>query len=219
MTPPPEPPRIARLPHDKHHRPVPWFVAWLDEDGREADPGKGTPDFRIIKPGAVLDAWGSRTCWVCGVMFVRQEPRAFVIGPMCAVNRISAEPPSHVECAEYSALACPFLTTPRMVRRERGLPPGTEEPAGLMIRRNPGVILVWVTKYTQPAITSEGLFHIGQPLFVEWYAEGRTATRAEVLHSIDTGLPALIEPCEGDPAALLALDEAHRRAMALVPSS
>lgn len=29
----------------------------------------------------------------------------FVVGPMCELNRISGEPPSHRECAEFSA-AC-----------------------------------------------------------------------------------------------------------------
>src|SRR5262252_4042398 len=82
-----EPARIARLPHDKHGRPVPWFVAWL-RDGRAAEPGSAgaVPDFRIIRPGAVGLAVTARCCWVCGSLFARQEPRASLIGPMCVVN-------------------------------------------------------------------------------------------------------------------------------------
>jgi hypothetical protein len=205
---PPEPADIARLPHDKHHRPVPWFVAWIE----------GEPDFRILKAGAVGIAWHSRTCWVCGLLFQRQEPRAFLIGPMCAVNLISVEPPSHYECAQYSAMACPFLTTPNMVRRSRRLPVGVADPPGVMLRRNPGVSLVWVTKYNQPQRDrATGLFHVGRPLFVEWYAHGRTANRGEVLASIDSGLPALAEACQGDQRQLAALDEATATAMKLVP--
>ena len=71
-----EPGRIALLPRNKVGYAVPWFVATID----------GTPDFRVIKPGAIEDAQRRKLCWVCGVPFQRQEDRAFVIGPMCAVN-------------------------------------------------------------------------------------------------------------------------------------
>ena len=207
----PEPPRISRRKRDKHGRPVPWFVAWLD----------GIPDFRLVAPGAVQTAWVAGLCWVCGIRFQRQEPRAFVIGPMCVVNRIAAEPPLHHDCATYSALACPFLATPRMVRREKHLPPGVAQPPGVMIRRNPGVTAVWVAKYTEPSAVRDPdglLFRIGEPMFVEWYSSGRTATRAEIVASIDSGLPLLAETCDGNPAALTALDEGHRAALSLVPA-
>ena len=39
---------------------------------------------------------------------------------------------------------------------------------------------------------------------VEWYAEGRQATRAEVEHSVKTGLPLLVEamqPARGNTGA------------------
>lgn len=215
-----EPGRIARLPHDKHGRPVPWFVAWL-RDGRPADPGSpgAVPDFRIIRPGAVGLAVTARCCWVCGSLFARQEPRASLIGPMCVVNLVSAEPPSHGECATYSARACPFLATPRMTRRDRHLPAGTSDPPGTMIRRNPGVACVWVTKYNAGKVNRapDGLlFDLGpSPLFVEWWAYGRTATRAEVVASIETGLPALQAIADdqgGDaPGRLAAQVEAAQR--------
>lgn len=206
-----EPGRIAMLHHDKHGRPVPWFVAWID----------GQPDFRVIKPGAIGAAVTARLCWVCGVLFARQEPRAFLIGPMCAVNRTSAEPPSHYDCAAYSAMHCPFLATPRMTRRERHLPEGAAEPAGFMIRRNPGVALIWVTRYNgwAPFRAPGGLlFDIGEPEWVEWYAQGRRATRTEVLASIDSGLPILRQAAEAEGAEALAdLDRQHAAALELVP--
>jgi hypothetical protein len=216
----PEPPRIAALHHDKIGRPVPWFVVWLNQLGQPMQAGTGTPDFRIVKPAAAGLAWHSRLCWVCGVLFQRQEPRAWLVGPMCVVNGISSEPPSHYDCALYSVQACPFLTHPAMVRRDKHLPPGSTDPAGTMIMRNPGVTALVVTKYNSAKTTREPgglLFQFGQPQWVEWWAEGRKATRAEVMASIDTGLPALVDLCEGDPGSLLALDEAHRRAMRLVP--
>lgn len=181
----PEIPRnIARL---RRHRgyPVPWFVADID----------GEPDFRILKPNAIEEAWRWGWCWVCG------RPTgttvAFVIGPMCAVNRNSAEPPSHRECAVFSALACPFLTRPHMERREAGKPEGTVEPAGIMLRRNPGVALVWVVRKKNIKYRY-GLFNVGEPQETLWFAEGREATRAEIEASIESGLPMLREMAEAE---------------------
>jgi hypothetical protein len=204
---------VARLPLDRHHRPVPWFVAWLDR----------VPDFRVIRPGGIELALRHKLCWVCGLPFLRQEDRAFVIGPMCAVNRVSAEPPSHEDCAVYSATACPFLTTPNMVRRERHKPAGVADPAGTMIKRNPGVALVWVTGYKSWSTFSDDaggtLVNVGEPKRARWFAHGREATRAEVLTSIDSGLPILREMAEAEsPVAVAQLEAMHARALELVPA-
>lgn len=204
------PDRMAELPRDKHDRPVPWFVAWVD----------GVPDFRVIRPRGLSDAYHRAICWVCGQP--RDHIAAFLIGPMCAVNHVSAEPPSHLECATYSARACPFLTTPRMIRRERGLPAGaSRNVAGTMIKRNPGVAVVWQSRTWRRFEAPGGhLFDIGHPFLTpDWYAQGRPATRAEVLASIDTGYPLLIDEAraEGDDA-LIALGRSYRRALDLVPA-
>lgn len=208
------PGRIARLPRDHVGRPVPWFVATID----------GKPDFRVIKPGAIQAALRYKLCWTCGVPFQRQEDRTFLIGPMCAVNRTTAEPPSHYECAAYSATHCPFLVTPRMVRRDRHKPAGAVNPAGTMITRNPGVALVWVTGYRDWSTYKDNksglLVDVGQPKRCEWYAEGRAATRAEVLASIDSGLPLLADMArEEGPEAEAALTAMHERALESVPES
>jgi hypothetical protein len=175
------PARMARLPRDKHGRPVPWFVHFDDA---------GVPDFRIIRRGGIDDALRFDLCWVCGTR--RGRHAAFVIGPMCAVNRTTAEPPCHLDCATYSARACPFLATPNMQRRERGLD-HVVDPAGVMIARNPGVALVWSTRTwtTFPDPAGRLLFDIGDPTATAWWAHGRPATREEVLTSIETGLPIL----------------------------
>jgi hypothetical protein len=204
---------ISHLPLDKHKRPVPWFVAWLD----------GKPDFRVIRPGGIETALRDKTCWVCGLPFQRQGDRAFVIGPMCAVNRVSAEPPSHRDCAVYSATTCPFLTTPNMTRRERHMPASAANPAGTMISRNPGVALVWVTGYRSWSTISDGdggtLFSIGEPKAALWFAHGREATRDEVLASIGSGLPILREMAEAEsPAAVAELEAMHAEALRLVPA-
>jgi len=190
------PGRIALLPRNKVGYPVPWFVATID----------GQPDFRVIRAGGIQAALRQNLCWVCGCSFLRQEDRAFTIGPMCAVNRVSAEPPSHRDCAVWSARNCPFLATPRMVRRDRHKPEGAVNPAGIMLTRNPGVALVWVTRYRSWGTRPDG-------------NGGREATRTEVLASIDSGLPLLREMAEQDGRAAVAeLEVMHGAALALVPA-
>jgi hypothetical protein len=205
---PPLPDRFEKLPLDARGYPVPWFVAWID----------GKPDFRVVRPDGIGLAHRGQRCWLCG------EPRgkfgAFVIGPMCAVNRVSSEPPSHLSCAKFAAMACPFLTKPLAKRNERDLPTETKDAAGCMIARNPGVTLVWVTASYEPFRAPGGvLFEIGPPDRLYWFAHGREATRAEIMASIDSGYPLLQEMAAQDgPAAIAELDRQYQRAMELVPA-
>lgn len=205
---PEAPARIARLPVDPDRGyPVPWFVHW-DENGK--------PDFRVIKQGRIRDAIKYKRCWICGDplgTFV-----AYVAGPMCAINRVSSEPPSHRECAVYAAQACPFLVRPHMHRREAGLPDEAVEPAGDMIKRNPGVALVWVTRkshvFRVPASRGGGiLFDIGTPTEALWFAHGRPATRAEVDESIRSGLPELYKRAR--PAGQTGVEKLERAIAAM----
>lgn len=205
---PAPPPRIARLPRNHAGYPVPWFVAWIG----------GQPDFRIIGDGKLGDAIRFKSCWLCGQPLGANA--AFVLGPMCGITRTSPEPPSHRDCADYAARACPFLATPNMRRRENNIPEDAHEPDGIMIRRNPGACLVWVSRNWQRQ-HGLALWHVGDPVETRWYAEGRTATRDEVLASIDSGLPLLRAEAEKDtrPAAALAeLDRQHALALELVPA-
>jgi hypothetical protein len=204
----PMPDRVAGLPRDRRGVPVPWFVAWVD----------GEPEFRVMDPAKLRRALHESRCWVCGGRL--GALRAYVIGPMCAINRTSAEPPSHRACAEYSARACPFLTTPGRRRRERGLPEDLVEGAGIALKRNPGVAGVWVTRGTQTKSDRAGglLFAIGEPVLVLWFAEGRRATRAEVLESIASGLPALQEVADAQgPRAMRALERMTKAALKFLP--
>lgn len=219
---PPMPPRIAALPVDHRGFPVPWFAAWL-KDGRAAERGKGTPDHRITFPGAATQAAKEGRCWVCGTI-IHDSRCAFVIGPMCAVNRNSAEPPSHVDCGDWAARACPFLSRPHARRREAGMPGETAAAPGIMLGRNPGVTAVWVTRRGRASAHMDPrgnglLFNIGDPVEVRWYAEGRGASRDEIVASVDSGLPALREVAEQDgPSALAELARMTDVAMALVPA-
>jgi hypothetical protein len=150
--------------------PVPWFVWWPEGED---------PEFRVIDPRRFQQAINEKRCWVCGEFFTNRRI-AFVVGPMCCVNRISAEPPCHLECARFSALACPFLTRPHMVRRENDLPedryvdPNHHD-------ENPGVIAVWQTRSFELMRHGKSiLVRMGEPTGVDWYTESRVATRVEV---------------------------------------
>lgn len=201
---------IAGLPHDRRGRPIPWFVH-VDENG--------DPDFRVVRRGGIRDALNKSLCWVCGLP--RGREAAFVIGPMCAVNRIAPEPPAHRECAQYSANACPFLTTPGMRRRTTGLPEDRHYADGAILR-NPGIALVWFTNHWE-TITSPGgylLFRLGPPTRVQWRREGRAATRAEVLDALTSGYPLLREAAEQDgPDAVDMLEHDRNVAMTLLPAA
>lgn len=182
--------RIARLPVDERGYPVPWFVQWM-KDGKDCEAGEGTPDFRVVDGRKLQAAHNFSLCWVCGGRLGHYY--AFVLGPMCALNRTSGEPPSHRECALWSAQACPFLVKPQMRRREDRLPDEVVMNEA-NLRRNPGVAMVWVTRSYRPWRSPTGLlFKIGPPEAVFYFREGRKATCDEVMESIDSGLPLLEE--------------------------
>jgi hypothetical protein len=203
---PPVPRRMQTLPIRRGY-PVPWFVAIVDDDYHFP-----TADARKLKL-----ALAKRLCWVCGQKLGTHF--AFVIGPMCAINYNTSEPPSHRDCAVFSAIACPFLARPHMKRRTE-MPEGATNPAGIFLDRNPGVACVWVTRqFWKRPVAGGLLFKIGKPEEVLWFAEGRAATRGEVLASIDSGYPILHQVAVDEGAdAVLELQEAYTRALELVPS-
>lgn len=180
------PDRIAGLPRDSRGFPVPRFVYWTEA---------GEPDFRMIKPGWMTECIKHNRCWLCGGHMGRHM--AFVIGPMCCVNRVNAEPPSHYDCARFAARNCPFLTKPKMRRNAKDMPPEHIPAPGLPIDRNPGVCAIWVTSSYKPykagrQVGEDGvLFDLGPATRLEFWCEGRPATRAEVDESVRTGLPLL----------------------------
>lgn len=200
--------RIAKL---AIHRgfPVPFFVDYI----------KGVPEFRAMARHKYVKCVQKRLCWVCG------EPldfnATFVIGPMCAINRVSSEPPSHLECARYSAKNCPFLNSRQMERREDETTEGMKSMGGVGIKRNPGVTLLWTTPTWNLFSDGQGgvLIRVGDPIATEWWSHARLATRQEVVDSVAAGLPALSEPARQEgPAAILHLLELMAEAEKLYPS-
>lgn len=218
---PPLPKSMWHLPVDGRGFPAPWFISWLDEAGQPVSDGHGHPDFRVIGPGKVQKAIQQQLCWICGKQFLG-PPLVAVLGPMCTITRTSAEPPSCLACARYAMRACPFLTRPRMRRNEVGLPEQTCDAPGIAIDRNPGVAALWMTDRVFYSRQTQ-LFTVGDPLDVEWWAEGRPATRDEVLASIQSGLPFLRQVCEDEAeadraGAHAALDRQVSIAMLFLPS-
>ncbi|MBA3354982.1 MAG: hypothetical protein H0U18_03390 [Pyrinomonadaceae bacterium] len=181
------PTRMRKLPRLRGF-PVPWFV----------DRVNGEYDFRVMDGRKFVRAVMEKLCWVCGEPLGRFK--TFVIGPMCGINRTSAEPPAHHDCAHYSAKNCPFLTRPNTKRREDEV---TEHGimAGIGLTRNPGVAGLWTVESYSTFGDGKGgvLFHIGEPYrCVEWYCMGRLATREEVIDSVASGMPLLLEQCDAE---------------------
>jgi hypothetical protein len=207
---PPPPARMAHLPISERGYPIPWFVPVV---GGKADP-------RLASDTKKREAINAGRCWVCGQLREGNEPPVFVIGPMCLVNRVSAEPPSHPECAAYSVIACPFLSKPHMVRREHNLPAGTQDPPGLMIARNPGVVVTYAASRFQIfGGHGQELFRLGDPVALAFWREGRTATRAEILEAITSGIPLLAEACDSTPGNTREdLDREVQRALQWLPT-
>jgi hypothetical protein len=201
----PLPGRMAHLPIDARGYVVPWFVQWVSGSDplKPVPPGTpgAVPEFRAMDRDKWVRAVRDKRCWVCGEPLGKY--RTFVIGPMCGLNRTTAEPPSHRECATWSARNCPFLSRPQMVRRDNDglLEQMKDGIAGEMIERNPGVTLLWTTRRYTLFDDGRGkpLIEIGDPESVVWLRLGRPATRAEVVEAIDTGLPRLEAACEQEP--------------------
>lgn len=203
----PLPARLQALPVFRGY-PVPWFVSWVKDE----------PDFRVANGLKWTIAVQAKRCWVCGEKLGAYL--GFVLGPMCGITRSTVEPACHRECAEWSAVNCPFLSRPHMKRREDGLPEGAADAPGMAIKRNPGVTLVWITRGYEIFYdhNDRPMLRVGDPLEVEFYAEGRQATRAEIDASVAGGLPKLQELAEQEGApAMVALARQVRDFRALLP--
>jgi hypothetical protein len=203
------PQRMLKLDISDEGYPVPWFVSWI----------KGKPDFRAVDTEKLVIAVRHKKCFLCGDSL--GVHMTFVIGPMCAVNHTSAEPPAHYSCALYSVKACPFLTQPRMRRNEKDMPIDANQPGGEMIRRNPGVSLLWTTKkYTMTRVSNGILFRIGDPEVLEFWAEGKKATKKQVLDSVESGLPILQKMAEEEgPESISHLKLLTTAAMKLIDTN
>lgn len=204
----PVPERMESLPRQNGYV-VPWFVAKVGD----------TYDFRVVDASKFRPALDKKCCWICGKKL--GVYLAFPIGPMCAINKTISEPPSHRECAEYAVRVCPFLAQRQDDRRLSNLPEGVRESAGLPIKRQPGAVAIWITnRFKKSIYGGQYLFELGDPVEVLWFCHGRKATREEVLKSIESGYPLLLELAQQDGAeGVKALEEARDRALELIPQT
>lgn len=174
------PDSMASLPRDERGYVVPKFVQWID----------GKPDFRVIDRRHWVDCVKHRKCWLCGCHMGRRG--WFVLGPMCTVNRINSEPPSHRLCAEFALKNCPFLTKPLAKRNERGLPESKAMP-GIPVEHNPGMMVLWeATKWHTFRTNGGPLLEIDDCLGMSWWKEGRLGTPDEIYVHLQKGVDGLM---------------------------
>jgi hypothetical protein len=174
---PPLPPDMRQLPIDQRGFPVPYFVKWVN----------GVPDFRILDMEKIHQSTVEGRCQICGKKLGRSG--IFAVGPISAITLVDDEPPMHQLCAEFAAQACPWMMRPGMKRGQAVKPDGTLTPAEIL--NTPGTVYsgapkVWAlievqSYYADRQADGTILYHMGQPVEMSWWAEGRRATREQVI--------------------------------------
>ena len=175
---PPLPERMRHLPVDARGYPIPEFVSHID----------GERDFRVVSLDHLAKCIREDVCWICGQAL--DDLKAFVIGPLPALQAISNEPPSHIECAEFAVAACPFLLLPKAQHRAND-DPRVQKMVGAT-KGNPGVCCLYVVRGYSCYESPKGvIFRTGRAVRVAWYTQGRIAERSEVKDAIDASLKTL----------------------------
>ena len=82
--------------------------------------------------------------------------------------------------------------------------------------------LIWTT-FSYRVFRAPGgvgvLIEVGDPVGLEFFAEGRKATRAEILASMESGLPLLMNQAVKDgPDAIAELEQMYDRSPKFVPT-
>lgn len=70
----------------------------------------GSPDFKVMNEDNRVRCFEKNWCHLCGLRM--WPPYAFIGGPLCVEHRSFVDGPMHVDCAEYAARVCPFLSSP-----------------------------------------------------------------------------------------------------------
>jgi hypothetical protein len=207
------PARMVKLPIDRRGYPVPWFVQWVNDE----------PNFQIVSPQRFRQAIRFGNCWICGDRLGARK--TFVMGPLNIINRVTSEPACHYDCARFAAQACPFLILPQAKYKEA--PAGAVPAAGEMTNRNPGCVALWTTKTfkMQPAGEGKKLIVVSDPVAVDWYANGKLASRATVKASLEDGLRLIWAPLAAEPLkraridGLVEFENAYAKALQYLPHS
>lgn len=169
---PPLPDHMKRLQFDDRGYPIPYFVQWID----------GKPDFRVLDQEKFARAARKSLCTICGEQLGIYK--SFVGGPMNLLQLISGEPPMHRDCALFSVQACPFLLLPLAKRRAVNLPGEVGSlggPGDVFYEANPGISsIVTCTSF----IVDGNIFRFGKVTSLEWYTQGRIATKEEITEAL-----------------------------------
>lgn len=188
----PLPPRIQKLATDERGYPVPWFVDWVD----------GRPEWNAISPRKWARAICEKCCWVCGRPFGTHLD--FVIEPICGITRSASEIPCHRDCARWSIVNFSLLLQSPLPRRRDALPPEIQTVSGILLRRNPGVMLEWTCR--DYLVTQNGLrnylIDLGKPSSLDFWLDRRRAEPAEIKISIQAGLLALQQTAQASNGML-----------------
>ena len=165
------PDRIAKLPKDERGYPVPFFVQWFDDFGNPTNWGVGVPDQRVADERKLYECRDKKLCWICGQPLTYWI--AFIGGPMSCKNRTFSDGPMHVECAEFSAVACPHLAHPGAKRRAGGGKELAYKPEGL-VETPIEKVAVYVTRgYDTMRVTRGFLWRPFAPKEVRWFRAGQ----------------------------------------------
>lgn len=162
------PTRMKGRPVDLRGFPVPWFVTQKTPDGLY--------DFVHIDPARL------ETAYRLGLWTLSGQPLgkyvSFVVGPMCIINRVSAEPPCIPELGKWAAQVCPFLSRP-LAKRPAHDPSAEQNVPGVMVADNPGGCVVWTVKRDGFTRGRNRLYSFGDPVEVTFWTKGREATPDE----------------------------------------
>ncbi len=180
-------PDMMDAPHEMRGRPVdhrgfyvPWFVTRKTAEGHW--------DFAGVDTNRLVECLEKGVCWVSGVPLGKFA--SFVVGPMCCINRVSAEPPVKRNIAEWSVKVCPFLSRP-LAKRPGEAPEGHVTP-GIMVADNPGLEFIWTCKRSEVYRGPEGLFRLGEPDSVTAWTKGRPAEKDEIRQVMEKGYEKLV---------------------------
>jgi hypothetical protein len=162
---------------------VPWFVAWY-KDGKLVDERVegAIPSFPTVDYGKLVQAHKRGRCWICG--HPMGSNRAFVFGPASAISGQTGEPPSHLMCAGYAVVTCPFMLNPDRQMLGKKRPHANPDAARTDVADyNPGMQVIWVTKdykLSWPGPKTPIFEPKGQPVSIQFWREGKRATYKQV---------------------------------------
>lgn len=186
----PMPTRVAARPRDERGYPVPAITPWPD----------GSPAFAQQGSFRTLIYLAERRCTVCGTKMSPGPVYRVVDGEMADdialaldtgkryINMAPAnEGPGHLTCMLYSAVVCPYLSSPGARRQMTTTTGGERIPRG--DRRGTEAAIVGFENYKWQVGTHGIEISFGQPTEILSYADGADLMEelaAEIAHESDS---------------------------------